>query len=81
MIENKYIKTNIQKYFWSDVWRTIEQAETSNFINYPWRYQQNLIVTLLDLRNSFREVEHDFIQTVLSYHHIPRDICNLKTEL
>lgn len=35
VIENKYIKTNIQKYFWSDVWRTMEQAETSNLINYP----------------------------------------------
>ena len=35
VIENKYIKTNIQKYFRSDVWRTIEQAETSNLINYP----------------------------------------------
>ena len=35
VIENKYIKTNTQKYFWSDVWRTMEQAETSNLINYP----------------------------------------------
>ena len=35
VIENKYIKINIQKYFWSDVWRTMEQAETSNLINYP----------------------------------------------
>ena len=48
-------------------------------INHARRYLQNLIVTSLDLYNAFGD--HDFIQAVLSYHHIPRDIHNIIAEL
>ena len=52
------------------------------FIDYSRRYHQNFVVTLLDLRNAaLCEVDHDFIQAVLSLHHISRDNRNLIPEL
>ena len=33
--------------------------------------QKSLVITLLDLKNAFREVHHTLIPEVLQYHHIP----------
>ena len=60
----------------------MEHTKTLTYlINHARRYHRNIIVTLLDLGNAaFSEVDHDFIQAVLSLHHIQRDICNLIAE-
>ena len=33
--------------------------------------QKSLVITLLDLKNAFGEVQHNLIYTVLRYHHLP----------
>ena len=35
------------------------------------------MITLIDLQNAFGEVHHEFIQSVLRYHHMPPEICSL----
>lgn len=61
----------------------MEHTETLTYLkNDTRRYHRNLIATLLDLRNAaFSEVDHDFIQAVLSLHHIPKDIHNIISDL
>ena len=39
--------------------------------------QRSLVITLLDLKNAFRELHHNLIYEVLRYHHIPDDIISL----
>ena len=33
--------------------------------------QKSLVITLLDLKNGFGEVQHSLIYTALRYHHVP----------
>ena len=46
----------------------------SHIINQARTKQRSLVVTLLDLKNAFGEEHHNFIQSVLGYHHIPDHI-------
>ena len=39
--------------------------------------QRSMIVTLLDLRNAFGEINHKLISSTLRYHHIPEEIINI----
>ena len=43
-------------------------------INHARRYQRNLVITLLDLKNAFGELDHNLITSVLHYHHVPDNI-------
>ena len=45
-------------------------------INHARHYQRNLI-TLLDLKNAFGKLDHQLINSVLRYHHIPDHISSL----
>ena len=82
LLDNKYIETEIQKGFWSGISGTVEHTELLTcMINHARRYQRDLIVTLLDLRNAFGEVDHQFIQSILTYHYIPQEIKSLVTAL
>ena len=36
--------------------------------------QRNLIVTLIDLKNAFGKVDHQFLRKTLSFHNIPVSI-------
>ena len=45
--------------------------------NHARRYQRNLVITLLDLRNAFGELDHNLITSVLHYHHLPDHIRSL----
>ncbi len=36
--------------------------------------QRSIVITLLDLKNAFGEINHNLIQCVLGYHHIPDHI-------
>ena len=46
----------------------------SHLINHARQKQRSLIVTLIDLKNTFGEVHHELICAVLCFHHIPRSI-------
>ena len=53
-------------------------AETLTYmINHARRYQRNLVITLLDLKNAFGELDHNLITSVLHYHHVPGNIRSL----
>ena len=78
LVNNSYIETNIQKGFWTGISGTIEHTETLTYmINHARRYQRNLVITLLDLKNAFDELDHNLITSVLHYHHVPDHIRSL----
>ena len=40
-------------------------------INHARRYERNQIIMLVDLKNIFDELDHQLINSVLCYHHVP----------
>ena len=75
---NSYIETNIQKGFWTAISGTIEHTGTLMYmINHARCYQCNLVITLLNLKNAFGELDHNLITSVLHYHHVPDNIRSL----
>ena len=78
LVNNSYIETNIQKGFWTGICDTIEHTDTLTcMINLARRNQRNLVITLLDLKNAFGELDHNLIISVLHYHHVPDHIRSL----
>ena len=72
LVNNSYIETNIQKGFWTGISGTREHTETLTYmINHARSYQRNLVITLLDLKNVFGELDHNLIISVVHYHHVP----------
>ena len=58
---------------WAGISGTIEHTETLRYmINHARRYQRNLVITLLDLKNAFGELDYN-----LHYHHVPDHILSL----
>ena len=43
-------------------------------INQARRYQRNPVITLLDLKNAFGELDHNLITSLLHYHYVPDHI-------
>ena len=77
LIQNNYIKTDIQRGFWTGISGKLEDTETlTSMINHVRHYQKNL-VTLLDLKNAFGELDHQRINSVLCYRNIPDHIRSL----
>ena len=75
LVNNSYIETNIHKGFSNGISGTIEHIETLTYmINHARRYQRNLVLTLLNLKNAFGELDHNLITSVLHYHHVPDHI-------
>ena len=75
---NSYIETNIQKGFWTAISGTIEHTGTLMYmINHARCYQCNLVITLLNLKNAFGELDHNLITSVLHYHHVSDHIPSL----
>ena len=75
---NNYIDQEVQKGFWSNISGTIEHTEMLTYvINHARNKQRSLVVSLIDLRNAFGEVNHDFLKQVLRYHHLPENIINI----
>ena len=73
--QNGYIERPIQKGFVPGLSGTFEHtANLSNIINQARLKQRSLTVTLLDLKNAFREVHHNLIRCVLQYHHVPSEV-------
>ena len=80
--KNKYIESNLQKGFWDNITCCIEHTETlTHIINHARKRQRSLIIKLLDLKNTFGEVSHDLLLSVLKYHHIRDHIINLVKSL
>ena len=78
LLKNNYIETYYQKGFIPEMSGTFEHiAEMDNIINQSRLQQRSLVITLIDLRNAFGSVNHNLIQTVLKYHHIPNNIGNI----
>ena len=74
-VNNSYIETNIQKGFSTGISGTIEHTETLTYmINHARRYQRNPVITLLDLKNAFGELDHNLITSLLHYHYVPDHI-------
>ena len=81
LIQNKYIESNIQKGFWEGVSGTVEHTELlTHMINHARVKQRNMVVTLLDSKNAFGEVEHNLIMKILDYHHVPDEIKSIIRE-
>ena len=49
-------------------------ADVSHIINHSRKQQRSVTITLIDLKNIFREVHLSLIQSVLRYHYIPDEI-------
>ena len=82
VVENNYVETNTQRGFWSNISGTIEHTELlTNVLKHVKNKQQQLVVTLFDLKNTVGEAHHNLIKTVLKYHHIPPSIINLINSL
>ena len=82
VVENNYVETNPQRGFWSNISGTIEHTELlTNVLKHVKNKQQQLVVTLFDLKNAVGEAHHNLIKTVLKYHHIPPSIINLINSL
>lgn len=76
--KNKYVETHYQKGFSPGISGTFEHiAEMTHLINKSRTKQNSLTITLLDLRNAFGEVSHNLIKSVLQFHHLPVEVCNL----
>ena len=43
--------------------------------------QRGIVVTLVDLQNAFGEVNHNFLLSVLKFHHLPDEIIDLMNNL
>ena len=75
LVKNKLIETNVQKGFWSEISGCVEHTELLTYIiNHARLKQRQVIITLLDLKNAFGEIDHQVILKVLEYHHFPESI-------
>ena len=77
----KFIESNIKTGFLRTISGTIEHIELLNhIIKHAKNKHRQIIITLLDLKNGFREVEHKLLLKELKYHHIPDVIKLLITD-
>ena len=75
---NAFVENKIQKGFTHKVSGTlVHTAMMGNIINKARMKQRSLVITLLDLKNTFGEVHHNLTSSVLTYHHVPENIKSL----
>ena len=78
LLKNKYIESRIQKRFGEGMSGTIEHTELLSYIiNHARNKQREAVITLLDLKNAFGEVDHRLLIKVLEFHYIPEEIKTL----
>ena len=71
VLDNKLIDCHLQKGFIPKVSGTFEHTnQMAGIINNARLKQRQVVVTLLDLKNAFGEVNHNLIVTALEYHHV-----------
>ena len=70
--ENNYLDKKLQKGFWPKSDGITEHTEQlSHIIRDAKTNNKGPIITLLDLRNAFGEVNHQLIRASLKFHHVP----------
>ena len=75
---NGYIEHRIQTGFMPKLSGMYEHtAQIAHIINKARIKQRSVVITLLDLKKAFGEVNHNLIPQVLKYHHIPDQIQQL----
>ena len=80
--QNNLIESHIQKGFVHNMSGTFEHtAHLAYVINNARVKQRSLHVTLLDLKNAFGEVNHNLLDCVFEYHHIPIKVRTLVRDL
>ena len=80
--ENKYVEHEVQKGFTPKVSGTFEHmSQMSYLINHARVKQRSLVITLLDLKNTFGKVHHRLITEVLNCHHMLEEIQKLISSL
>ena len=73
---------NPQKGFWEKISGCIEHIECLlHIINYGRLKQGGCVITLLDLKSTFGEVNHNLLIESLKIHHVPVEIIQLITLL
>ena len=71
---------NFQKGFWEKISGCIEHIEClSHIISNARLKQTGCVVTLLDLKNAFGEVNHNLMIESLKIHHVPAEIIQVTT--
>ena len=79
---NCYVDKRVQKGFWPRLDGVFEHTQMlSQLMKEAKRHQRSLVVTLLDLRNAFGEVNHRLIYLALQYHHVPEELINLVKDI
>ena len=79
--ENQFIELSIQKGFWWAISGTIELKELlTHVVKHTKIKQRQIIITLLDLKNDFGEIDHKLLLKLSKYHHIPDEIKLLITD-
>ena len=79
---NGYIENHIQKGFMPKLSGTYEHtAHMAHIINKARMKQHSVVITLLELKNTFGKVDHNLIPTILKIHHIPDHIQQLINNL
>ena len=82
LFQNNFIDLSTQKGFWSSISGTIEHTESLTYLlNNAKNKQIGLVVTLVDLQNAFGEVNHNFLSSVLKFHHLPDEMIHLINNL
>ena len=77
-IRYTYLVKNLQQGFWSEISGCVEHTELLSYIiNHARLKQRQVIITLLDLKKAFGEIDHNVIMKVLEYHHFPEHIKSL----
>ena len=73
--DNGFIECRVQKGFTPKVSGTIEHtSQLAYLLRHAKKNQKSIVVTLLDLKNAFGEVDHRLITTTLGYHHVPQHV-------
>ena len=79
---SNYIEHDIQKGFLPKISGTYEHTrQLAQIIRHAKLKQRTLVITLLDLKNAFGEVHHNFIIEILKYHHMPNEVQNMISDL
>ena len=79
---NDFIECNIQKGFTPKVSGTFEHtSQLAYLLRHAKKNQKSVVVTLLDLKNAFGEVDHRLIVSTLEYHHVPQYIIDIIVDI
>ena len=72
LAKKKFIETKIQKGFTPKISGVLEHTSMmASIIDKARIKQRSVVITLIDLKNTFGEVHHNLITEVLNHHHVP----------